>query len=247
MSISIRDLRPRPDNREIATNRAAEPGARWATFDCYGTLVDWDRGIGDELGRLFGPDLRERALAEYHDLEPRIQAERPDAPYREVLAETLRRCAEALERGLPDSEHDALARSLPDWPVFPEVPDALRELRERGWRLAILSNTDRDLIEASMARIGVEFELAIVASEISSYKPAPGHWRAFRARTGADPRRHVHVAASLFHDVEPCAELGIPCVWINRLGERGGTSAVAQLPGLGGLADVLDRYVATTG
>jgi 2-haloacid dehalogenase len=246
MSISIREVRPGLDNRQVTTIRAAEPEARWATFDCYGTLVDWDRGIGDELTRLFGAESREPALARYHELEPSVQAERPGAPYREVLAETLRRCAEELERELPDAEHDALARSLSDWPVFPEVRGALHELRERGWRLAILSNTDRDLIEASMARIGVEFELAIVASEIGSYKPAPGHWREFRARTGADPRRHVHVAASLFHDVEPCAELGIPCVWINRLGERGGSSAVARLPDLGGLADVLDRYVART-
>jgi 2-haloacid dehalogenase len=217
--------------------------SRWATFDCYGTLVDWDRGIGDELERLFGADSRTQALARYHDLEPQVQAERPAVPYREVLAEALRRCAEALGRELPEAEHDALGRSLPGWPVFPDVPDSLRELRERGWRLAILSNTDRDLIEASMARIGVPFELAIVASEIGSYKPAPGHWREFLARTGADPARHVHVAASLFHDVEPCAELRIPCVWINRLGESGGDTAAAKLPDLGGLAGTVDRLV----
>jgi 2-haloacid dehalogenase len=218
--------------------------SRWATFDCYGTLVDWNRGIGDELERLFATPSREAALARYHELEPQVQAERPDAPYREVMAEALRRCAEGLGRELPEAERDALARSLPDWPVFGEVPEALGEIRGRGWRLAILSNTDRDLIEASMARIGVEFELAIVASEIGSYKPAPGHWREFLARTGADPGRHVHVAASLFHDVEPCAALGTPCVWINRLGEAGGTSAAAELPDLGGLADVLERVVA---
>ena len=83
------------------------------------------------------------------------------------------------------------------------MPAALTALRERGWRLAILSNTDRDFIDASMASIGVPFELAIVASEIGSYKPAHGHWEAFHDATGADPARHVHVAASLFHDVEP--------------------------------------------
>ena len=158
-----------------------------------------------------------------------------------MLAATLRRSAQALGRDLPEAERDALARSLPGWPVFGEVPDALRELRARGWRLAILSNTDRDLIEASLARIGVPFELAIVASEIGSYKPAPGHWRKFLVRSGADPARHVHVAASLFHDVEPCAELGIPCVWINRLGEEAATPVLAELPNLHGLPDVLDR------
>jgi 2-haloacid dehalogenase len=218
--------------------------SRWATFDCYGTLVDWNRGIGDELERLFGAPSREAALARYHEFEPAVQAERPDAPYREVMAETLGRCAKGIGRELREAERDALARSLPDWPVFGEVPEALGEIRGRGWRLAILSNTDRDLIEASMQRIGIPFELAVVASEIGSYKPAPGHWREFLGRTGADPERHVHVAASLFHDVEPCAALGIPCVWINRLGEAGGASAAAEQPDLTGLADAVERVVA---
>ena len=215
--------------------------ARWATFDCYGTLVDWNRGIGDQLERLFGAESRQAALARYHEVEPEVQAESPAAPYRDVLAATLRRSAQALGRDLPEAERDALARSLPGWPVFGEGPDALRELRARGWHLAILSNTDRDLIEASLVRIGVEFEFAIVASEIGSYKPAPGHWREFLVRSGADPARHVHVAASLFHDVEPCAELEIPCVWINRLGEEATTPVLAELPNLRGLPDVLDQ------
>jgi FMN phosphatase YigB (HAD superfamily) len=128
--------------------------------------------------------------------------------------------------------------------VFEEVPVALEEVRRRGWRLAILSNTDRDFIEASMERIGVPFELAIVASEIGSYKPAAGHWREFLRTTGADPERHVHVAASLYHDVEPCGDLEIPCVWINRLGERDGASASAVLPDLSALPDTLDHLVA---
>src|SRR3954464_7490947 len=119
---------------------------RWATFDCYGTLVDWNRGIGDELERLFGADLRDRALARYHELEPEIQAREPGAPYRRVLAEALAGVADSLGRDLSASERDALGRSLPDWPVFAEVPAALAKVRERGWRLVILSNTDRDLI-----------------------------------------------------------------------------------------------------
>jgi 2-haloacid dehalogenase len=219
-----------------------EESARWATFDCYGTLVDWNGGIGDELERLFGADERERALAFYHELEPEIEAANPGAPYREVLTRTLAGAAESLGRELPDDEHNALGRSLPTWPVFEEVPEALRELRERGWLLAILSNTDREYIDASMERIGVPFELAIVASEIGSYKPAHGHWREFLRATGADPAHHVHVAASLFHDVEPCAELGIPCVWINRLGEAARGEPAAELPDLSDLPDTLDRH-----
>jgi len=216
---------------------------RWATFDCYGTLVDWNAGIASELERLFGPDTREEALARYHEVEPRIQSETPDAPYRKVLATALGEVAASLGRELPEEERDALGRSLPDWPVFEEVPSALTEARRRGWRLVILSNTDRDFIDASMERIGVPFELAVVASEIGSYKPAPGHWEDFLRRTGADPSRHVHVAASLFHDVEPSHELGIPCVWINRLGEEARGEPAAELPDLSDLPDTLDRVL----
>jgi 2-haloacid dehalogenase len=218
-------------------------GTRWATFDCYGTLVDWNRGIGDELERLFGADTRERALARYHELEPQVERESPGASYREVLARTLAGVAESLGRELPDDERDALGLSLPAWPVFEEVTAALRKLQDGGWRLAILSNTDREYIDASMERIGVPFELAIVASEIGSYKPAHGHWHEFLRATGADPARHVHVAASLFHDVEPCRELGIPCVWINRLGEAARGAPAAELPDLSDLPDTLDGLV----
>ncbi len=221
----------------------ASTDPRWATFDCYGTLVDWNRGIGDELERLLGSDVRERALARYHELEPETQARDPSAPYRQVLAETLTGVAESLGRDLPASERDALGRSLPDWPVFDEVPGPLAGLRDRGWRLVILSNTDRDFIDASMKRMGVAFEFAIVASEIGSYKPAHGHWYEFRRRSGADPRRHVHVAASLFHDVEPCRKLGIPCVWINRLDEGARGEPAAELPDLEALPETLDRLV----
>jgi FMN phosphatase YigB (HAD superfamily) len=114
-------------------------------------------------------------------------------------------------------------------------------VREGGWRLAILSNTDRDLIESSMERIGVPFELAIVASEIGSYKPARGHWDAFAERAGSDRDVHVHVAASLFHDIAPAGELGIPAIWINRLGEESELPRAVELPDLRGLADGLAR------
>ena len=138
---------------------------RWATFDCYGTLVDWNGGIGDELARLFGGDRRVELLAAYHALEPVIEHD-GSLPYREVLARTLACVAEGSGLDLPEGERDALGRSLPGWPVFPEVPGALREARARGWRLAILSNSDRDLIDASAERIGVPFDRTIVAGEI---------------------------------------------------------------------------------
>jgi 2-haloacid dehalogenase len=207
---------------------------RWATFDCYGTLIDWNGGIGRELERLFGPARSGEMLRAYHELEPQIQREDPSRSYREVMAVVLARL------GAPAAEQDALGQSLPAWDPFPEVQAALEEARGRGWRLAVLSNADRDLLDASLARIGVEFEQTVVASEIGSYKPAPAHWEEFFARSGADRDHHVHVAASLFHDIAPASALGLRTIWINRLGEEAEPQPDVELHSLAGLADSLD-------
>jgi 2-haloacid dehalogenase len=216
---------------------------RWATFDCYGTLVDWNGGIGRELERLFGASATARLLHGYHELEPIVEREEPGRAYRDVLNVTLARLAAREELALPAEESDALARSLPSWPVFPEAPAALEAVRGRGWQLAILSNTDPDFVEASMAAIGVPFELAIVASEIGSYKPSRTHWDAFFERTGADRAGHVHVAASLFHDIAPARALGLRTVWINRLGETPEPQPDVELHSLEGLGAALDELV----
>jgi 2-haloacid dehalogenase len=216
--------------------------ARWASFDCYGTLVDWDGGVSAQLERLFGAEKAPRLLARYHEVESVLQAEEPGRSYRDVL--TLSLAALADEEGVSlDGEADALGRSLPSWPAFPEVRGSLEQLRARGWSIAVLSNTDPDFLEASLALVGVPVDLRIVASEIGSYKPARGHWDAFYAATEADPARHVHVGASLFHDVVPCAALGIPCVWIDRLGEGPDPRAARILPDLTPLPDTLDELV----
>ena len=216
---------------------------RWATFDCYGTLIDWDGGIIGELARLFGDETAPRLRDCYHELEPQVQADDPDRTYRSVLRLTLQRLCEAESLVLPDEEADALARSLPGWAPFPEVPAALEDLRARGWRLAILSNTDRELIEASMAAIGAPFELAVVASEIGSYKPARRHWDVFAELTGATRDRHVHVAQSLFHDIATTSQLGVPSIWINRLDEQPRPMPTRELPDLTRLPDTLDELV----
>jgi 2-haloacid dehalogenase len=196
---------------------------RWATFDCYGTLIDWNRGIREAIGA--------ELLARYHEVETQVQAESPALSYREVLTETAQR--------IGVDEPKALADSLPQWPVFPEVTGALERARRGQWKLAILSNTDRDFIDASLAAIGVPFELAIVASEIGSYKPAHGHWRAFEQAVGRLP--DVHVAASHFHDVVPATELGLKTIWINRQGEELEPEPTRELPNLSGLAEALDE------
>ena len=216
---------------------------RWATFDCYGTLIDWNAGIGGVLARLFSPGTAPALLARYHELEPQVQAEDPTRSYREVLTVTLERVAADAGDGLRRGDLGALAASLPEWPPFPEVPPVLSEVRRRGWRLAILSNTDRDYVEASIARLGVPFDEAVVAGEIGSYKPAHRHWHEFFARTRVDRERHVHVAASLFHDIVPARELGLACVWINRLGEPADRRPTHELSDLSALPDTLDKLV----
>lgn len=221
----------------------ADPAPRWATFDCYGTLVDWNRGIRTELARLFGEAKAKELLATYHTVEPRIQRERPTSTYRDVMALALAEVASHAGSELPAQERHALGDSLPRWPVFPEVPGALEDARRRGWRLVALSNSDRDLIEASLRAIGVPFEGAVVASEVGSYKPAHGHWRDFYASTGADSAHHVHVAQSHYHDIVPATELGIRSIWINRLGEHGEPAPSRELPNLTGLGAVLDELV----
>ncbi len=198
---------------------------RWATFDCYGTLVDWNAGIRSVVG--------DELLPRYHELEPKVQAEDPSRSYRNVMCEVSTRL------GLDDP--DELARSLPGWPVFPETRESLEDARRRGWKLVILSNTDRDFIEASMASIGVPFEFAVVASEIGSYKPAPGHWSAFEERVGRLP--DVHVGASHFHDVVPASTLGVPTVWINRLAESYEPSPTREKADLVALGETLDELV----
>ena len=215
---------------------------RWATFDCYGTLVDWMGGIRTTLASSWPDADADHLLRCYHDIEPAVQAREP-MTYRRVMAEVLWRIAAAEGLALPPGRADALGESLPTWPVFPEVPGALRALQSAGWQLGILSNTDHDLLEASLRAIGVEPEMRVVASEIGSYKPAPGHWEAFFERSGAERDRHVHVAASLFHDVAPSAQLGLRCVWVNREGETSDLPRAGELPDLAGLPDLLDRLV----
>jgi 2-haloacid dehalogenase len=215
---------------------------RWASFDCYGTLVDWNGGLGGTLARLWPEADTDELLERYHEIEPRVELD-GSLSYREVLTQSLRLLAESEGLALAAKDEGALAESLPSWPAFPEVPGELEELRARGWRLAILSNSDPDLLAASIRQIGVPIDLTITADVAGSYKPAHGHWERLFERDGVDRSRHVHVAASAFHDLPPAAELGVPAVWINRLDETSDAPRAAELHDLNGLADTLDLLV----
>jgi len=212
------------------------------TFDCYGTLIDWERGIGEAFAREAAKDGRrlDRAavLAAYHAEEPGVEAG-PFKPYREVLTETARRVAARLGWPLLNERAGFLAASLPDWPPFPDTNPALERLVAAGYRLGILSNVDDDLLAGTCRHFAVPFDPIVTAQQVRSYKPAPGHFQTARERIG--DQRWLHAAQSYFHDVVPARTHGIPVAWINRKGESpsGATRPDRELRDLTGLADWL--------
>jgi 2-haloacid dehalogenase len=216
--------------------------ARWVTFDCYGTLIDWHAGVRAALGTIWPAADRDQLLGAFEEVEPALEAS-GQRTYREVLTDAIPALGRTLGLDVPPGGGTVLADSLPSWAPFPETAPTLWELRDRGWSLGVLSNTDPDYLESSLRLIDVPVDLRVIASEIGSYKPAFAHWEAFFRETGADRARHVHVAASLFHDVRPCAALGLPCVWINRRAERSDVPRAGELPNLTGLPDVLEAIV----
>jgi 2-haloalkanoic acid dehalogenase type II len=209
------------------------------TFDCYGTLINWDAGITEAFTRLAGQlgvsprDLR----ASYEAIEPVVEAEAYRS-YKEVLAETARRAADGFGRGAWESEAATFAESLPEWAPFPDTNPALEQLAAAGYRLGLLSNTDDDLIAATCRHFAVPFDLIITAEQVRSYKPAHGHFLEARNRVGS--ARWLHAAQSHFHDIVPAHELGIENVWINRRHERTeGVTPDHEFPNLTDLANWL--------
>lgn len=217
------------------------------TFDCYGTLIDWEAGIllGLREACPEAESVDDRALlAEFHERqnERKTSAYRP---YRTLLAEVTRALAE--ERGWDVDEERAglLPASIPEWPPFPDTGPALERLAEAGFRLGILSNIDDDLLAGTLRHLPVEFDPLITAEKVQGYKPGPAHFERAVARVEGDPSRLLHVAQSLFHDVRPAPEHGIPVVWVNRAKEPLPVDLrpVAVVPDLAGAADwILARY-----
>lgn len=212
------------------------------TFDCYGTLVDWERGIRDAFRRAAAEDGvridEEAAVATYAILEPVVEQERYRS-YRDVLGETAARVAHAVGWPLARERAGFLAASLPSWTPFPDTNPALERLRAAGLRLGILSNVDDALLEATRRRFTVDFDLIITAAQVRAYKPAPAHFEAARQRLGA--QRWLHAAQSSFHDIVPANAMGIPTAWINRHGQTAppGGHPTIELRTLTELADTL--------
>ena len=189
------------------------------TFDCYGTLIDWEQGIREAFATaaaaLSAPVDVERALARHAEIEPVVEAG-PFMSYRDVLTETGRRVAQSLGWPLPEGRAGFLADSLPYWRPFPDTNRALMRLGNAGYRLGILSNVDDELLAWTRRHFLARFDIVVTAAQVRSYKPAPDHFTTARGLLGGQP--WLHAAQSYFHDVVP-ARLGIPVAWINRKGE----------------------------
>ena len=196
------------------------------TFDCYGTLIDWERGVRDGFAAAAaasGHTVDTAAAARlFAEIEPVVQAE-VFRSYRDVLTETGRRVAVQLGWTLPAARAGFLAESMLGWTPFPDTNMSLRRLVTAGYRLGILSNVDIDLLAWTRRHFAAPFELIVTAEQVRSYKPAPGHFLEARTRIGGRP--WLHAAQSYFHDVTPCRALNIPCAWINRKGEAPAGSA----------------------
>ena len=204
------------------------------SFDCYGTLIDWEAGLAAVLvpwAAARGLDLSaEDLLAEYAGFEAEIEAQQPAALYPDVLAGSLRRLGEKLGAEVTGDDAAAMAGSVPDWPAFPDSPGALADLAAR-YQLIILSNVDRASFAGSRRRLGVTFTSVLTAQDIGSYKPAPANFDALlaeAARLGVEPGRLLHVAQSLFHDHGPAKAAGLPTVWINRRHAQPGWGATPE-------------------
>jgi len=188
---------------------------KWLTFDCYGTIADWNTCMGGALAKVARTGA-DRLLAAYHRAELELEAGPGWTPYREVLTAGLARAAGRERITLAEGGEDAFVRAWPDMPVFDDAGPALTALREQGWRLAILTNCDDDLFAATRPRLPVPFDLWVTAEEVGSYKPDLGHFRRFAETTKASSANWIHVGNSWVHDVLPAARLGVRSVWVDR-------------------------------
>jgi putative hydrolase of the HAD superfamily len=204
------------------------------SFDCYGTLIDWEAGIAAVLvpwARQHGLDLSdEELLLAYADNEAAVEREIPTALYPEVLGTAFRRTGDRLGRPVSQEWAQRLGSSVPDWPAFPDSAGALARLADR-YQLIILSNVHRDGFAGSNKLLHGDFAAVVTAEDVGAYKPAENHFRALDTtlpRLGVDRGELLHVAQSLFHDHVPAKREGLRSVWINRRHDRPGWGATPE-------------------
>ena len=213
------------------------------TFDCYGTLIDWESGIWDALQPLIqasgrGDITRSRALETFAAVESAQQAATPGMLYPEILERVHAGLAERFGLETSAEMDRAFGGSLPHWPAFPDTADALRVLKKR-YRLVILSNVNREGFAASNRKLGVAFDAIYTAEDVGAYKPDPRNFAYMLERLAGDhglkPGDILHTAQSLFHDHVPAKTAGLARAWIDRQGlseggRWGATAHVAERP-----------------
>ncbi len=219
------------------------------TFDCYGTLVDWESGIVDAVrSTTAGCEASDADILEaFSRAEHLVQSERYRS-YREVLALTRGRMGASLGCAATSGERAAFADSVGDWPVFADTREALGRLSGR-YRLGIVSNVDDDLFARTLPCLGVDFDWVVTASQVGSYKPAPGHFAAMERLSEVPRERTLHVAQSLFHDIAPASGLGYATVHVDRPTRGRGSGATpaanahptATVPDMASVAELLAR------
>ncbi len=183
------------------------------SFDCYGTLVDWQTGILAALTPVASPAMTPQQLLLGYAQAERAAEAGPYRSYRQVLRDVARALL-----GASTPHVDVLWKSLPDWPVFPDTPSSLRRL-QRSFKVAIVSNVDRDLFAGTVKHLGITPDVAILAGDVRSYKPARAHFDALVAALHVTPGAVVHAGESRFHDVEPANALGFKTVWVRRVAQ----------------------------
>jgi 2-haloacid dehalogenase len=205
------------------------------TFDCFGTLIDWRHGIRT-TGELLFPGHGPQFLDAYIDIEAEVEKEGSFRRYRAILTETTRRAAQQLALDLKPDDATALVSTIPYWPPFADVGPALGRLRTEGWKFALLTNCDRDIIALTQRRLPVSFDAVVTAEDVSAYKPNPAHFLIFQSTFGASADSWIHVAQSYYHDIKPTSELGIARIWVNRQHEKDDPSLASAV--IGGLDEL---------
>ncbi len=192
------------------------------TFDCYGTLVDWESGLRAAVRKVAGRN-DPAVFDAYLEIEAGVEAEEYRL-YRDVLEEVLSRLGDRFGFEVPPEKSGAFAETLPDWPLWPDTREALARLKQR-YRIGVLSNIDRDLFAGTARHLGIELDLLVTADDVRSYKPSHRHFKRMLSEIGGNCDVVLHAAQSLYHDCVPATELAINNVWINRRNESNQTTA----------------------
>ena len=219
----------------------------WISFDCYGTLVDWETGISDAVAGVFARHgvrkSKDEILAMFSDAEPKAQSSGEFLEYSRTLQDVMKIMAGEVGIRLSRTETDCLPDSLPHWPVFPDVTGPLKAMQSR-YKLAIISNVDDYLFAGTNANLAITFDAVVTSQQVRSYKPDLRNFRAAAERMAVEKGQWLHIGESLFHDIGPANRMGLESVWVNRPNRGGGsrrTDAVPSLevPGLADLAQLI--------